>query len=126
MWCLLPKEIVNIIIQYDGRIKYRKGKYMNQLNIADKKYDLLNKFFINKTYIFNKILFVNGDTFYIYFPVGNYYFGMIYDYKYHGTGYTISFYKDIQESWWYKMTHIFYKLLNKHHKYYFITKHEYE
>jgi hypothetical protein len=107
MWSLLPKEIVNIIIQYDGRIKYRRGKYVNQLNIENKKYDLLNKFFINKTHIFNKILFVNGDAFYMDFPVGKYYFGMIYDYKYHGSGYMVSFYKNIQESLCYIFIDIF-------------------
>ena len=126
MWCLLPKEIVNIIIQYDGRIKYRKGKYVNQLNIENKKYDLLNKFFINKTHIFNKILFVNGDALYMDFPVGKYYFGMIYDYKYHGSGYMVSFYKNIQESLWYRFIDIFYRLFKKYHNYYFITNHEYE
>lgn len=126
MWSLLPVEIVKRIIQYDGRIKYRKRKYMNQLNIEDEKYELLNKFFIQKAHIISKILFVNGDAFYMDFPVGRQIFGIIHDYKYHGTGYMISFYKDIRETNCYKLTDTFYRLLNKHHSYYFITNHEYE
>ena len=45
----LPKEIINIIIQYDGRIKYRKGKYMNQIDYENDKYELLNKIFKQKS-----------------------------------------------------------------------------
>jgi hypothetical protein len=33
----LPKELINIILEYDGRIRYRNGKYINQLNL-DKKW----------------------------------------------------------------------------------------
>ena len=32
---LLPLEIVYRILEYDGRIKYRNGKYMNQIASDD-------------------------------------------------------------------------------------------
>jgi len=36
-----PQEIVHRILEYDGRIKYRHGKYMNQISKTDKRYEML-------------------------------------------------------------------------------------
>ena len=36
-----PLEIVHRILEYDGRIKYRHGKYMNQLAQDDVRYQML-------------------------------------------------------------------------------------
>ena len=38
-----PLEIVHRILEYDGRIKYRHGKYMNQICKDDYRYHLLRK-----------------------------------------------------------------------------------
>ena len=38
---LLPLEIVHRILEYDGRIKYRNGKYMNQIAQDDDRYQML-------------------------------------------------------------------------------------
>lgn len=126
MWNILPNEIINIIFQYDGRIKYRRGKYMNQLIIEDNKFQLIKKHLIEKYYIFHLVLDSNGDTFYMDFtPDNNFIFGIIHDYNYHGNGYTISFYKDIRNTFWYKIKNIFYKLFNKHQKFLFISNYKY-
>ena len=37
----LPLELVNRILEYDGRIKYRYGKYMNQIAQDDDRYEML-------------------------------------------------------------------------------------
>jgi len=40
---MLPTELVHRILEYDGRIKYRHGKYMNQIAQDDYRYHLLRK-----------------------------------------------------------------------------------
>ena len=38
-----PFEIVHRILEYDGRIKYRHGKYMNQIAQDDDRYQMLKQ-----------------------------------------------------------------------------------
>ena len=40
---LFPKEIINIILEYDGRIRYRNGKYIEQINKEDKIYECIEE-----------------------------------------------------------------------------------
>lgn len=37
----LPREIINIILEYTGVIKYRNGKYMNQILRDDIRYHMI-------------------------------------------------------------------------------------
>jgi hypothetical protein len=39
----LPLELVHRILEYDGRIKYRNGKYMNQIDWDDDRYKMLKQ-----------------------------------------------------------------------------------
>ena len=38
---LLPQELSNKILEYAGMVKYRNGRYMNQLSKTDCRYNLL-------------------------------------------------------------------------------------
>ena len=58
---LFPLEIVHRILEYDGRIKYRNGKYMNQISQDDYRYHLLCKI-----PVFRRDKWYSGGNFYVY------------------------------------------------------------
>ena len=39
----LPNEIKNVILSFDGRIRYRRGEYVNQIHCDDDRYRCLAK-----------------------------------------------------------------------------------
>lgn len=55
----LPKELINIILQYDGRIKYKNGKYINVIHPADTRYTIVTPIIEKKLHIFKTALSMN-------------------------------------------------------------------
>ena len=53
----LPLELVDKILQYDGRIKYKKGEFINVIHSADSRYFILEKVITKKQ---NTIKLANG------------------------------------------------------------------
>ena len=39
----LPQEIKNIILSFDGKIRYRRGEYVNKIHSDDERYGCLAK-----------------------------------------------------------------------------------
>jgi hypothetical protein len=37
----ISKELLHIILDYDGRIKYKKGKYVNIIHKNDSRYNII-------------------------------------------------------------------------------------
>uniref|UniRef100_A0A6C0IEF4 Uncharacterized protein n=1 Tax=viral metagenome TaxID=1070528 RepID=A0A6C0IEF4_9ZZZZ len=66
----IPKELINIILEYDGRIKYRKGKYVNIIHIFDPRKNIINQIIAKKLEIINSILFDIFDDSMFYFEFG--------------------------------------------------------
>jgi len=78
----LPVEMVHKICEYDGRIKYRKGKYIDVLHKRDKRYAMVEKIIEKKCQMAADIE-VDGDAFYFCVSFDNErLFGLSYDYHF--------------------------------------------
>ena len=64
----LPKEIINKILDIEGSIKYRNGKYINQIKITNKKYECINFLLSHKIYLIKNfpLIFKNISKIQIY------------------------------------------------------------
>ena len=71
LWNSLSMEIVGIILSYDGRIKYRNGEYVNQINKYDHRYDLLMQI-QRPIYSRNRIFVMFNNTKYLRITFGTY------------------------------------------------------
>ena len=77
LWGKLPREIVRIVLAYNGTIKERNGMYMNQLSPSDEQYDLLRTRPIPKEFTFGSkfdvIVQFRNSLFILYVGSGYYY-----------------------------------------------------
>ena len=44
----IPKELINIILEFDGKIKYRKGEYVNIIHKHDNRYNIIEPLIFEK------------------------------------------------------------------------------
>ena len=51
----IPRDILHIILEYDGRIKYKKGVYTNIISKNDIRYSCMDVFIRRKIKIFQRI-----------------------------------------------------------------------
>ena len=79
----LPKELLHIILEYDGRIKYRKGEYVNIIHKHDPRYSIIQKVINKKIEIMKGIQIENITRFYFEFGFDtDRAFGLCYDYNF--------------------------------------------
>ena len=62
----IPKDLLHIILEYDGRIKYKKGNYINIIKKNDFRYNILNNIISKKLQIIRNTE-IRGST--VYFDV---------------------------------------------------------
>ena len=53
----VPEELIHIILSYDGRIKYKDGKYVNIIHKNDERYNIITPIISKKIKIMQKIKF---------------------------------------------------------------------
>lgn len=88
----IPKDIIHIILEYDGRIQLEKGKYINKISKNDIRYEIINPI-IHKKKELCKISQIYGESF---FNTYNFYVGksVYYDYYfYYSKNFVSCFYK---------------------------------
>ena len=95
----VPKDIVNIILQYDGRIKYKNGEYINIIHKNDERYNIIKPIINKKLTILKKV--IKSD--------GNYYFTFEFDALKKGLCYFLHF--DIFEICYYDFINGYYKTI---------------
>jgi hypothetical protein len=62
----IPKDLLDVILEYDGRIKYKNGKYVNIIHKNDERYNILTSIICKKIDIM-KTIEISGSGFYFEF-----------------------------------------------------------
>ena len=68
LWKTLPRELLQIILKYDGRIKYKNGRYfnINRIDVNDNRYNIIREIILKKTDILAEMT-INNNRFYFEF-----------------------------------------------------------
>jgi len=78
----IPEELLHIILSYDGKIKYKNGKYVNIIHKNDERYYIITSIISKKMKIMQNIE-LSGTGFY--FDIGFDIYkgvGLVYDYNF--------------------------------------------
>lgn len=95
----LPCEIINIILEYDGHIKYKNRKYVNIIHKNDNRYNIITPIVKKKIEILQNIELSRDGGFYFEFGFDTYKgIGLVYDYNFsYSNKFEICYY-DIKDS----------------------------
>ena len=63
----VPEELLHIILSYDGRIKYRNGKYIDIIHKNDERYNIITPIINKKIEILKSIENFSENSFYFEF-----------------------------------------------------------
>jgi hypothetical protein len=78
----IPEDILDIILEYDGRVKYKHGKYVNIIHKNDTRYDVIQKVITKKLLIMKDVeLIKDGFYFEVGFDICKS-IGLVYDYNF--------------------------------------------
>jgi hypothetical protein len=66
-YCLLPKELKNIIFNYEGSVKYRNDEIISIIHKYDERYNILKKIIESKIQIYYHAVIDDKNHFYLSF-----------------------------------------------------------
>ena len=95
----IPEELIHIILAYDGRIKYKNGKYVDIIHKNDERYDIITPIVSKKIEIMERTE-IDGSGFYFEFgfeTCRN--IGLCYDYNFSSTNKFEICYYDTRDGW---------------------------
>lgn len=96
----IPKELLDIILDYDGRIKYKNGKYVNIIHKHDERYNIITPIISKKMKIMQNIE-LSGSGFYFEFGFDTCKsVGLVYDYNFSYTNKFEICYYDTRNNGW--------------------------
>jgi hypothetical protein len=79
----IPRELVHIILDYDGKIKYRRGEYINIIHKHDDRYNVITPIINKKLAIVKNIELDEQDGgFYFEFMFDSLSVSLCYDYNF--------------------------------------------
>lgn len=89
----IPRDIFHIILEYDGQIRHRTGKYINTIPKTDGRRNILDVILIKKIEILENME-IDGGNFFIEIVFETHpYMGLSYDYQWSQSNkYEICFY----------------------------------
>ena len=96
----IPKDILHIILEYDGRIKYKNGKYVNVIHKNDERYNMITSIIRKKMVILNNIDLRGPRFFYFQFGFNiDSRVGLCYDYGFNEPNVFEICYYDTRNGW---------------------------
>ena len=96
----IPKELINLILEYDGRIKYKNGYYVDIIPKNDLRYAMLHPIIIKKLEIIKDIQLFEDSGFYFEFDFDSIpYMGLCFDYNFTFTDKFEICYFDTRDGW---------------------------
>jgi len=95
----IPNHLLHIILEYDGRIKYRKGEYINIIHKNDLRYNMIKPIILKKKKIMKETE-ISGSGFYFEFSfdICNS-VGLVYDYNFSYPNIFEIYYYDMRNDW---------------------------
>jgi len=96
----IPEELLHIILEYDGRIKYKNRKYTNIIHKNDERYNIITPILTKKIGIMQNIE-LSDAGFYFEFSFDTYkYVGLVYDYNFsYSNKFEICYYDTRNNGW---------------------------
>jgi len=95
----IPKDVLHIILEYDGRIKYKNGNYFNVIHKNDERYNIIMPV-INKKMLIMKNIDLRGSEFYFEFGFDiDIRVGLCYDYGFNAPDTFEICYYDTRNGW---------------------------